>query len=143
MLFHLKTIFIAGLMMAGCLTGAHAAANINLTVDGVRNASGKVYVFVFDNAAAFEDIDLRKAIDYSEINAKPGPLKHVFKGLGAGPYAIMLFHDENGDGDLNMNGETPLEGFGLSGSSGPDDLPGFGRASFAPGAISIKIHYLN
>ncbi|WP_419906660.1 DUF2141 domain-containing protein [Hoeflea sp.] len=125
------------------MTYSAAAADIQLTIDGVRNARGSVYVLLFDNPAAFAQIDTNRAIDFAEIRARPGKLTHVFRGLDAGPFAIMLFHDENGDGDFNMAGERALEGYGLSGSKGPDDFPDFRNASFSSGAVSVKIHYVN
>lgn len=136
-----KAIAIATLVTAGYSMDSYAGSDIHLTVNGVRNDSGKIYVLVFDNSTAFNNIDINGAIDFAEIKARPGTLKHVFKGLGAGPFAIMLFHDENGDGDLNMDGQTALEGYGLSGSKGADDLPGFDKASFKPGTVSVKVHY--
>ena len=54
---------------------------------------------------------------------------------------MVLFHDENGDEDLNFNGDKQLEGIGVSGASSPQDEPGFAEASVGPGNTTIHVFY--
>ena len=75
------------------------------------------------------------------IPARTVRVAHNFGGLAKGPYAIFLFHDENGDEDLNFSGERPLEGIGVSGADAPASEPGFAEASVAPGTVTVRIFY--
>lgn len=56
--------------------------------------------------------------------ARPGRLTLTFDGLEPGEYAVMLYHDENGNGEMDRNlFGLPQEGYGFSnaakGSFGP------------------------
>ena len=67
---------------------------------------------------------------------------HSFEDLQNGPYAIAVFHDENTNYDLDLDGGYPVEGYATSGAKGPYDEPGFAQASVEAGAVTVKIHYL-
>lgn len=108
----------------------------------VRNSNGKVVIFVFDDANAFEEHDYERAAAYAETAAATGTLKAQFPDLPFGNYAVSLFHDENGDDEFNMDGMNPLEGYGTSGARNAYDEPGFERASSDAARISVQIRYL-
>ncbi len=118
-----------------------AAEGIDLTVSGVRSDVGQALVAVFDSAQAFDRLDFEKVAGFAALPAQRGSLAHHFTGLNAGPYAIFLFHDENSDEDLNVRGWTLLEGIGASGADAPGDEPSFAEAAFAPGPVTVKLHY--
>ena len=118
------------------------ASGIELTVEGVRSAKGKILAVVFDNAEAYKKLDYTKAVDYAEIAARKGIVKHKFKRLTEGPYAIFLFHDENGDQDLNMERNIPTEGFGVSGTNSTEDNPSFSEASITSRSATIRVFYI-
>ena len=115
--------------------------SLSVEITGLRNASGQVIVLVFDEEGAFADFDYRKAVGYDEIDAVRGGVKAAFSDLETGPYAVMVFHDENGDRDLNLEGELPLEGFAISGAADAYDAPSFRQAAVASGAVRLKLHY--
>ncbi len=117
------------------------AGGLNLTVDGVRNANGSVIVLVFDDKRAFERLKWRKAVHYADIPARVGNVSRSFPELTAGPYAIIAFHDENGDEDLNYNSERFLEGIGASGATEETPEPTFAEASVLPGDVTVRIYY--
>lgn len=117
------------------------ADGIALTVEGVRNANGKLLIIVFDDAKAFDTLDMTKAVDYAEVPAKQGVVQHEFKALNKGPYAVLALHDENGDQNLNMEGERLLEGIGASGVPTPEFDTDFAAASVMPGDVSISLYY--
>lgn len=133
------------ILLALCLSAfagrASADTGVNLTIEGVRNANGSIIILVFDDAAAFERLNYRNAVALAEIDAAPGNVGHTFDQLTDGPYAIFLFHDENGDDDLNIEGGRFLEGVGASGAPNRGDNPDFPQASFLPGDITIQLHY--
>ncbi len=117
------------------------AEGLNVTVDGIRNAKGNIVILVFDNARAFDSLDVWSAIDYAQIPSRKGSVSHEFSDLNAGPYAVLLFHDENKDDDLNMTETKLLEGLGSTGASDPQDEPDFKAASVWPGDVRVRIHY--
>lgn len=114
---------------------------LRVDITNVRNDEGKVIVLVFADADAFADYDYTRAVGYAE-QAAAGTLQFEFPELREGPYAISLFHDENDDDDLNMDGIYPLEGYGTSGATGPYDEPSFSEAAVSPGRVSIRMYYL-
>ncbi len=134
-------VVAASLIAAGMISTSASAGGLNLTVDGVRNASGTIMVLVFDDAAAFEQLDWQNAIGYADIPARMESVSHSFSNLTGGPYAIFLFHDENGDQDLNVSGERLLEGIGASGADTATSEPSFAEAAVAPGDVAVRIFY--
>lgn len=116
---------------------------LTVSADGLRNSNGKVLIIIFDKARAFETLAVSKAIDIAEVPAKKGSVRHNFTKLKKGPYAIFLFHDENGDDDLNATATKLLEGVGASGAPTPQDSPDFAAASVWPGKVSVRVHYQN
>lgn len=120
-----------------------SSAGISLTITNIRNDSGNIIVLVFDDKIAYKNYDYEKAADYAEIPAQAGSMSVDFPSLNAGPYAIGVFHDEDKNQDLNVDGNgNPTEGYGTSGASGPYDDPSFKKASVSPGNVTVKMHYL-
>lgn len=117
------------------------AQGLTLTIEGVRNAKGSVIVMVFDKAGAYNSLDWSGAVDLADIPARPGRLTHRFADLKAGPYAVLLFHDENGDRDLNFSGDRLLEGIGASGVTAANAYPAFADAAVPPGSVTVRLHY--
>ena len=132
---------IAGVAAAPMIATPAFADGLTLTVDGVRNANGSVIVLIFDKKRAFEQLKWRNAVQYADIPASVGSLSHNFPDLTAGPYAIFVFHDENGDQNLNYNDERFLEGVGASGATTEIPEPAFAEASVMPGDVTMRIFY--
>ncbi|WP_052269641.1 DUF2141 domain-containing protein [Leisingera sp. ANG-M6] len=123
------------------LSSPASAEDLRLTIDGIRNSQGNILIAVFSEAKAYETLDFWQAEAFAAVPARPGSTAHAFPELTAGPYAVVLFHDENGDEDLNFNGDKQLEGIGVSGASSPQDEPGFAEASVGPGNTTIHVFY--
>lgn len=136
----IRKLMGAAVAMATLATPA-VADGLNVTVDGIRNAKGNIVILVFDDARAFDNLDLWSAIDYAQIPSRKGSVRHEFSNLNAGPYAVLLFHDENKDEDLNMTATHLLEGIGATGAPDPQDEPDFHAASVWPGDVRIRVHY--
>jgi len=108
---------------------AHAA-DLTITVKGVRSADGAVFLAVYDSDKSFMKAPQAKTT--RRLNASKGDLEIVIHDLPAGKYAIASYHDENGNGKLDTNAlGIPEEGYGFSndarGTSGP---PQFSEAAF-------------
>ncbi len=143
-LFRMPSVILLTAAALSIATPA-AAADLTITVTGVRSAAGTVRVALFDSEAAFPDA--AKARTPIEARAKAGEVRLVVKGLPPGRYAVAAFHDENANGKLDRNFMgIPKEGYGFSndarGMAGP---PKFTAASFQVGgadrAVSLALDY--
>ncbi len=132
---------IAAIVAAAAVATPALAGGLNLTVEGVRNAKGSVLALVFDNANAFDQLDWSSAVQYADIPAQAGRVSHRFPDLEGGPYAVFVFHDENGDQDLNTSGKRVLEGIGATGVTSLIPYPAFSQAAVAPGDVTVHIYY--
>ena len=102
------------------------ASELRITVEGIRSPHGTILIGLYDNIESFT-----RAIELSD---KEGFLNDpnrfaavalranaamksavVFTNLDPGQYAIILFHDENGNGKLDKNAlGVPTEPYGFS-----------------------------
>ena len=124
---------------------AHAA-DLTITVKGVRSADGAVFLALYDSEKSFMKVPQAKTT--RRLNASKGDLKVVIHDLPAGKYAISSYHDENGNGKLDTNAlGIPEEGYGFSNDArdmfGP---PKFPEAAFdfdgkTDKAIAFSIQY--
>lgn len=124
-------LFVGGAWIAsGFGTQADAAsANseaLSVTLHNARNDTGKLLVLVFDQKAAFDAVDYRKAVGYAERPASTKSQRISFPDLTQGHYAVIAIHDENEDYDLNMTDDgIPIEGYVVSGMNSLYDEPTF------------------
>ncbi|MEM8563384.1 MAG: DUF2141 domain-containing protein [Pseudomonadota bacterium] len=112
-----------------------------LSITGIRPEAGKVLVMIYDDKTAWEQFDSQQMVAYREFKPTESQAELVFESLTAGPYAIALWHDEDGEGDLDMRAGYPLEGYGTSGARDAYDKVPFSRAAMAPGVVRIKMYY--
>ncbi|WP_170406436.1 DUF2141 domain-containing protein [Ruegeria arenilitoris] len=136
-----KNLLPSAFAVMALLATPAAADGLNVTVDGIRNAKGNIVILVFDDARAFDSLDVWSAIGYAQIPSRKGSVSHAFANLNAGPYAVLLFHDGNKDENLNMTATKLLEGLGSTGAPNPEDEPDFKAASVWPGDVRVRIHY--
>ena len=109
---------ITSLALAAALFGASAlapafAAELSVHLHGIRAQSGLVKVAVVDSQMAWDG----KAAPVRGDGAPPRgeDARFTFKDLKPGAYAVMITHDENGNGKLDTNVVgMPLEGYGFS-----------------------------
>lgn len=117
-------------------------SELEVTVTGARNTNGRIIILVFDTAAAYDAYDFENAAGYAELAAQTGPITHTFSGLSADGHAVVLFHDENENYDLDLMEGYPVEGYGTSNAKSAFDELSFQQAIVEPGIVSVKIHYL-
>jgi uncharacterized protein (DUF2141 family) len=132
-------------LLASLLTGAAMADGNSLTVhlNGLKNAQGNVRIGLYADPATFRKE--ARAFAIQQIPASPGTLDVRFADLPPGHYAIMAYHDEDANGELNRRfGMFPTEGYGLSNNPKISGPPAFADSDFeVVGAteISIDIRY--
>lgn len=101
------------------------AADITITVKGVRNAKGRIAVLAFVDDKGFPD-RVTEAKTQSIVPARAGEVTLLLKDVPQGKVALTVLHDEDGDGKLkrNMIG-IPTEGVGMSGKPLGNRAPKF------------------
>lgn len=126
---------------------AARAADLAVTVEGVRNSTGVVYVCLWSEALTYPDCAKSVPRARRAIPPEGGTARTVFDGLAPGVYAISVLHDENGNGvmDTSILG-IPREGFGFSNVprlTAPR-APTFEEASFrlaGDGSLTVTMIY--
>lgn len=97
------------------------AATLTLKLNGVRSDKGAIMAGLMKADAAGGAPTRVRGVSEP---ARPGHMILSFDGLAPGDYAVMLFHDENGNGEMDENAfGIPVEGYGFSNEA---------KASFGP-----------
>ncbi|MBV8688201.1 MAG: DUF2141 domain-containing protein [Alphaproteobacteria bacterium] len=88
------------------------AAELDVTVERLRNAKGDLQLCLTREAAHFPDC---RGDPKAVFRTVPATVRTVrFSGLAPGGYALSVFHDENRNRKLDMALMIPREGFGFS-----------------------------
>lgn len=113
----------AGLLLAATAT----AGDLQVDLHGIRVATGTLQLAVVDSAAGW---DSKVAPVQAQRLPASGEAAHVvFKNLPAGDYAVLVTHDENGNGTLDTNlVGIPVEGYGFSNNPQVQRKPTFEEA---------------
>lgn len=127
------------LMLA--LTGAEAAT-LNVALDGVKAGGGKLTVLLYERAEGFP----KEARASQRFVLPQGKTTLAIDGLKPGQYAVMAYHDEDGNGELNrLFGMIPQEGWGLSNNPKVSGKPAFKDAAVTlaepDSTITIQLNY--
>jgi len=118
-----------------------SAADLAVTVDGLRNANGTVRLEIDDSAAAWDN--KAKAFATAEVKAAAGSVAYTFRNIPPGTYGAGVYQDENDNGKLDTNFlGIPKEGYGFSNNLQIMRKPTFDEARFEVTAqdASIVIH---
>ena len=87
---------------------------LTLSITALRSQQGVVCVALFSSAEGFPN-DSTQAVKAEQFPIREIPLIIKFLDLPFGRYAVSVFHDENGDGELNQGlFGIPQEGLGFS-----------------------------
>ena len=90
-----------------------SAADLVVTIEGVRNDHGNIRAGLFDSPATW--LDGEKALARLEVKASSPRTVLRLEHLAPGTYAVAFYHDENANGkhDRDFVG-APLEGYGFT-----------------------------
>jgi uncharacterized protein (DUF2141 family) len=122
----------------------NSGATLTLTIEGVRSPRGKIMAALLKADAT---AGVARRVDATMATPVTGTTTVRFQGLAPGDYAIQLFHDENGNGEMDSNlFGIPSEGYAFSnrarGSFGP---PKFEQMKFTvtaePAATAAVMNY--
>ncbi|MGQ5488797.1 DUF2141 domain-containing protein [Thauera sp. ZXT1-4] len=137
----LATLVLAAAL--GCST-AHAAAPLEVQLTGVQHARGAIRVGLYADDKTFRKE--AQALALQQVPATPGNVVVRFDDLAPSRYAIMAYHDEDGNGEMNRRfGMFPTEGYGLSNNPQVVGPPAFADSAFEAGekahTITIELRY--
>jgi uncharacterized protein (DUF2141 family) len=136
------------LTLAAIVAGEAAFAEgqkMTVALNDIQHDHGTVRVALFSDPKTFRKAD--QAFSASEAPAKAGTVTFVFEEVPPGQYAIMAYHDENDNGELDRRfGMFPTEGYGLSNNPKVMGPPAFEDSQFEvlqnePSKIDIDIRY--
>jgi uncharacterized protein (DUF2141 family) len=140
-----RRILTVGIVVSLLLAGQAQAARLIVTIEGIRNADGYLYVALFSKPDGFPDGNY--SAQHMKLKATAETLTVVFDDLVPGIYAVGAYHDENDNGrlDTSLIG-YPKEGYALSnGIRAAISRPRFIDAAFAVGGeganVSLRIKY--
>ena len=118
----LALVVLSGVIVSA---GAAAAAELRVTVRGVKSAEGDVKVALYATPKAFNE---RQRTFGASSPATPGEVVVVFRDLPPGRYGLAVLNDLNSNGEMDNN----LLGF-------PQEPFGFGndaKINLAPPAFA-------
>lgn len=107
--------------------------SLSIEVKGVKNSEGKISVAVYNESKGFLKFDRVYKTDTTK--AKKGTTNLKIENLPVGEYALAIFHDENGNDELDTNWlGIPKEDIGFSNAR----MKTFGPPSFKECSIPFQ-----
>ena len=128
-----RSIITAVLLAATVQTADAQDANgaIAIQLSGLQ-PQGQVMVQLFNNEAGYSG---GQAVGATMARVNGATAQVRFAGLAPGQYAVRLFHDVNGDGEMNTNPfGIPTEPYAFSNNAQGQ----FGPASWADAAFTVQ-----
>lgn len=121
------------------------AGSITINVTDIANQNGKLFIGLYNKD---DDTFASTSKCYKVVNLfmESNETRYTFKNISNGIYAIAIFHDENGNKELDTNiFGIPSEGYGFSNNIRPKFRPAsFEEAKFVLDdniSVTIKIGY--
>ena len=127
------------LVLAALSAAPAFAADLTVNLQGLRVQTGLIKVALVDSLEAWDG----KAAPVQATGAPPqGEVaQFTFKDLKPGRYAVMITHDENGNGTLDSNLiGMPVEGYGFSNNPRVMRKPTWDETRFEVGVDNLAIN---
>ena len=126
-------MMMSALILAACLgTSAADDASLTVQVEGLQGARGAVVMAVFASADSWNGGD---PVAGGRVEVSGPAVTVSFDALPAGDYAIRMYHDVDGDGELDVNlMGIPSEPFAFSNNA----RGRFGPASWADSVFAVS-----
>jgi uncharacterized protein (DUF2141 family) len=118
------------------------AAPLTVDLDGVRAASGRLYVSVQTREQFMKD----KGVGGSIMTAPQAGTHRFAYDLPAGEYAVSVWHDDNGNGAFDKGeNHMPLDGWAMTNSAALRGEPTFDQVKTivgaSPAALRLAMTY--
>lgn len=130
-------IALAALQLAvPAANAATEAKAVTVQLLDVASGKGRLMVSLCDKASF-----PRRCASSQSVRAKRGSVVVMFRGVRPGRYAVMAFHDENGDGRMGRTSiGAPSEGWGFSRDArGAMSAPTFEQAAITVAAAGVVV----
>ena len=128
----------AAISLALLASGPAFAGDLTVKLHGVRAQTGLIRAAVVDSQQAWDGKAAPVQADGAPAQAEEASF--TFKDLKPGSYAVMITHDENGNGKLDTNVVgMPLEGYGFSNNPQVMRKPTWEEARFEVTATGAAI----
>ncbi|QLF92516.1 DUF2141 domain-containing protein [Pseudomonas sp. ABC1] len=115
------------------------AASLDVVVQGVQHDQGALRASLYDVPETFRKE--ARAVAVQQVPAAEGDVVLRFDDVAPGRYAVMVYHDENADGKLNLRlGMFPSEGYGLSNNPRVMGPPKFEASAFEVSEPATTVH---
>jgi len=104
--------------------------NITVTVDNVKNNTGKVILSLHDKTTFL----VAEGIQNIETKIENGKVKATFNNIDPGTYAILVLHDENENKKMDFDANRmPIESYTMS-----NDNLSFGPPQFIDSKFEVS-----
>ena len=138
-----KTLLAICMMFLSCNLAAAETHKLSVNLAQIKNDSGNIMVELYSDPTTFRKS--AKALKIIKIPAATGALTVTFDNLDTGTYAVLTYHDEDGNNTMNKRfGMIPTEGYGLSNNPKVMGPPAFKDSQFTVSTdteISINFNY--
>ncbi|MBT7029953.1 MAG: DUF2141 domain-containing protein [Rhodospirillaceae bacterium] len=120
--------------------GTASAADLAITITGIRSADGLVRLAIFDKPGEFPEGEEYAAKD---VAARVVAQTVIFRNIEPGRYAVAMHHDENANHEMDFYFfGLPKEGYGFSRNAPVFFVaPGFEEAAFTVPARGLQISF--
>ena len=123
----LQTALLASTFIFGAST-VHAS-ELEVNFIDIERPVGQLMVAIYDSEEAYNN--KAQPLKYTTVEADADTITLNFDGLADGTYALMLIHDLNRNGQMDINAMgLPQDVYGFSNNVGMYGLPPFDAASF-------------
>ncbi|MFO7592720.1 MAG: DUF2141 domain-containing protein [Pseudomonadota bacterium] len=124
--------------------GSVAAADLQIVVEDIESSEGSVRLALYNDPKTFRKEE--KSLTVLSKDAAEGSLEFLIEGLDPGRYALIVYHDADGNGKMNrFLGMIPTEGYGLSNNPEVSGPPAFEDAVFElneeGGRVEVILRY--
>jgi len=107
-------------------------SELTVVIANLRSGDGQIRIALWDDPETFATDDT--ALAEANQAARQGEVRITIQGLPPGRYAVIGYHDENGNGGFDQTWiGLPDEGLGFSNGA----WIGFGAPSFEEAAVEI------
>ena len=135
----MRTTKLALIPLLFLATLSASAADLTIQIDDIKSADGQIMIALFNSAATFQSAPVKA----TAVAAAAGSTTVTIADLPAGDYAIALYHDANGNGQLDRNAlGMPTEDYAFSNNAmGQRGAPSFDAARIAlpPAGATTRI----
>ena len=143
-LFALATLGVPAPVVAQPVVAQPAAiSTLTIKFDGIKTPTGAVMVALFDTEVAHDKGGAPVRGGMAKVAGATAEL--IIPGLAPGRYAIKVYHDLNGNGQMDSNPfGMPLEPYAFSNDALPQGGPAtWAQAGFdlAAGAVTTTISF--